>query len=52
MFLFFLQDWTRVQGWRIYSSKARALPGDPNYGKVSVKEPGDYGDYGFKKSNI
>ena len=48
-YFFYIQDWTRKKGFYVYSTKKMVYPGDAEYGKVSMKEPSFYNDYGFKE---
>ncbi|XP_075215995.1 NADH dehydrogenase (ubiquinone) B17 subunit [Lycorma delicatula] len=46
-------DWTRVTGWRMYTSRMKLLPGDPEYPRTSPRTKAqDYGNQNFKNSPI
>jgi len=45
-------DWTRVQGWRVFTSKKAVYPQDPEYPWVSTKTAQDFHTRGFENSPI
>ncbi|KAK2720335.1 NADH dehydrogenase [ubiquinone] 1 beta subcomplex subunit 6-like [Artemia franciscana] len=46
------QNWTSLQGWHVYDTRPRILPGEPGYPNFTKKQPNDYYDKGFKNSSF